>query len=78
MDPGAAASPALRRTLALETSGTPRWVLGESLTMNICTGVPPGSVPAALRLDGDSVAETGLIPVRSTDGKLPLKVDCQF
>ena len=52
-------------------------MLGESLTMNIYTGVPPGTVSAALRLDGDFVAQSGLIPMR-TDGKLPLKVDCQF
>ncbi len=60
------------------TTLEPHWVLGESLTMNIYTGVPSGMVPAALRLDGESVASSGLFPVRSIDAKLTLKVDCQF
>ena len=77
VDEGPAASPALRRTLALEISGTPRWALND-MKVSIYSGVPLGSVPAVWRLDEESVAGSGLLPVRSTDGKLPLKVDCQF
>ncbi len=75
---GPVVSSARPRTADPERTAEPHWVLGESLTMNIHTGVPLGTVPAALRLDGDFVAQSGLIPIRITDGKLPLKVDCQF
>ena len=70
--------PASRHAADRETTAEPRWVLGESLTMNICTGVPAGIIPAALRLDEDAEVGSSLIFIRSPDGKLPLKVDCQF
>lgn len=77
-DSSAVTFPGPQHTDDPETAVPSRWLLGESLTMNIYTGVPPGTVPAALRLDGDFAGSSGLIPVRSPDGKLPLKVDCQF
>ncbi len=76
--PAAAVSPGTDRSANPEPAAEPRWLLGESLTMNIYTGVPPGTVSAALRLDGDFVAQSGLFPIQSADGKLTLKVDCQF
>ena len=54
------------------------WAPGERLTMNLATGLPADNVPGPWRLDGDPDAGTGLFPAVPIDGKLPLKVDCQF
>ncbi len=54
------------------------WTPGASLTMNLTTGVPVGKTPAPWRLDDDPDAAGGLFGARFADGKLPLKVDCQF
>lgn len=54
------------------------WTPGASLTMNLATGVSAGKVPAPWRLDAEGDAADGLFSVRSADGKLLLKVDCQF
>ena len=54
------------------------WAPGERLTMNLATGLPEGNVPGPWHLDSDPGAEEGLFPAVPVDGKLPLKVDCQF
>ena len=71
-------SDAARRTSAGARFVETAWTPGEGLTMNLATGLPAGNVPGPWRLDGDPDAETGLFPAVPVDGKLPLKVDCQF
>lgn len=54
------------------------WRPGASLTMNLATGVPMDKASAPWRLDDDPDAAGGLFGARFAEGKLPLKVDCQF
>ena len=54
------------------------WTPGASLTMNLATGVPVDNTGSPWHLDDDPDTAGGLFGVRFADGKLPLKVDCQF
>ena len=75
---GGSIPPVARRTPEGARLVDAAWTPGAGLTMNLSTGVPLGNIRAPWNLDDETAAAGSLFPVRSADGKLLLKVDCQF